>query len=149
MASRWHATFKKNLRMSKEGSISLHFPPKCQHHNLRSKIYECICLANFRVLRGREHVQTTTSYELEFQNVLELLVLLSHWQSVHKKYKFLQYHWVSKSIILNVGKSAKQVGYYKIQCVPMHCSIRFTPTSYNNNNRWELKLDRFFLISLI
>jgi hypothetical protein len=35
---------------------------------------ECICLASFRVLRGREHVQTTTSYELEFQNVLELLV---------------------------------------------------------------------------
>jgi len=75
--------------------------------------------------------------------------ILSHWQSVHKKYKFLQHQWVCESIILNVGKSAKQVGYYKIRCVPMHCSIRFTPTNYNNNNRWELKLDRFFLISLI
>jgi hypothetical protein len=76
VTSRWHATFKKSLRMSKEGLINapFHFPPKCQHHNLNSKIHECICLASFRVLRRREHVQTTTSYELEFQNILELLV---------------------------------------------------------------------------
>ncbi len=49
-----------------------------------------------------------------------------------EKYKFLQYHWVS--IILSVGKSAKQLSYCKIQCVPMHYSIRFTPMNYNNLN---------------
>ncbi len=74
---------------------------------------------------------------------------LSHIDKVYKKkYKFLQYHWVSKFIILSVGKSAKEMAYCRIQCVPMHCSIRFTPMNYNNN-RWELKLNRFFLISLI
>ncbi len=51
-----------------------------------------------------------------------------------EKYKFLQYRWVSKSIILSVGKSAKQLSYCKIQCVPMHYSIRFTPTNYKNFN---------------
>jgi hypothetical protein len=54
--------------------------------------------------------------------------------------KFLDYCWVIKCVIPQTKKSAKRVGYHKIQSTPISCGLKFTPLAYTTtyeNLEWE------------
>jgi hypothetical protein len=54
--------------------------------------------------------------------------------------KFLDYWWVVKCVIPQARKSAKWVGYHKLDSTPISCSLKFMPLTYtktHENLEWD------------